>query len=85
VTGPAVALIEALRIDAVQLPHAEGTVAVRGLHKEIIMVGHEAVGITEPVVAFVNMLEGVQKILAVRVVLENALLHVPAGDPAPGY
>jgi hypothetical protein len=55
VTRPAVALIEALRIDAVQLPHAEGTVAVRGLNKEMIMVGHEAVGLTDPVVAFVDV------------------------------
>ena len=30
VPGPAVAFVEELRVDAVQLPHAEGKVAVRG-------------------------------------------------------
>jgi len=45
----------------------------------MIMVGHEAVGVRDPVVAFVDVQEDVQKVLAVGVILENRLLLVPAG------
>ena len=79
VPGPAVELIEELRIDAVQLPHAEGKVAVGGLDEKMVMVGHEAVGMTDPVVAFVDVLDGIQEVLAVGVILENGLLLVSAG------
>ena len=78
-TGSAVSLIEELCIDAIQLPHAEGKVAVRGLDKKMIMVGHEAVGVAEPIIAFVNMLEGVQEVQAVSVILEDWLLLIAAG------
>jgi len=77
--GPAVALIEELRIDAVQLPHAEGKVAIRGLDKKMIMIGHETVGVTYPIIAFIDVLEGVQEVLAIRVILEDGLLLVAAG------
>ena len=79
VTGPAMALIEELGVDAVQLPHAEGKVAIWSLDKKMKMVGHEAVGVADPVVAFIDVLEGVQEVLAVRVILEYRLLLVPAG------
>jgi len=79
VAGPVVEFIKELCIDAIQLPHAEGKIAVRGLDKKVIMVSHKAVGVTDPVVAFTDVLKGVQEVLAIRVVLENRLLLVPAG------
>ena len=42
------------------------------------MIGHEAVGVTNPVVSFVDVLECVQKVLAVMVVLEDGFLFVAA-------
>ena len=36
--------IEALGIDAVDVPHAAGDVAVRGMEQQMVMVRHEAVG-----------------------------------------
>lgn len=54
------AFIEDLRRDTVQLLHAEGKVAVRGLDEKMIMVGHETGGVTDPVVTFVDVLKGVQ-------------------------
>lgn len=36
--------IETLGVDAVDMPHAAGDVAVRGMEKQMVMVGHEAVG-----------------------------------------
>jgi hypothetical protein len=43
------------------------------------MVGHEAIGVADPIVSFVNVLEGVEVVLAVRVVLEDGLLLVATG------
>jgi len=43
------------------------------------MVGHETIGVADPVVAFADVLEGVQEVLAIGLRLENGLLLVPAG------
>jgi len=65
VAGPAVPFVEELRIAAVQLPHPEGQIALRGLDEKVIMVGHEAVGVANPVVAFIDALEGVHELLLI--------------------
>lgn len=44
------------------------------------MVGHEAVGMTNPVVLLVDVLKGIEKIDAILVILENGFLFVPSGD-----
>ena len=79
-TGPAVPFIEVLGVDTVQLSHTEGEIAVRGLDEEVIVIGHEAVGVTEPVVAFVDVLESVQKVLAVLVISKDWFLLIPTGS-----
>jgi hypothetical protein len=43
------------------------------------MVVHHAVGMTEPVVSFIDMLECVQEVDAVLVIFENGLLFIAAG------
>jgi hypothetical protein len=45
----------------------------------MVMIGHEAVGVADPVVSFVDVLEGVQKVQAVGVVFEDGLLLIAAG------
>ena len=77
-TGPAMPLIEKLRVDAVQLTHADGQVAVRGFDEEMIMIGHEAVSVADPVVSFNDVLEGAQKVLAVSIVFKDGFLFVTA-------
>ena len=42
------------------------------------MIGHEAVSVADPVVALIDVLEGVQKIVAVGIVLEDGFLFVAA-------
>ena len=42
----------------------------------MVMVGHEAVGVADPIVAFVDVLEGVQEVLAVLVVFKYGLLFI---------
>jgi hypothetical protein len=77
-SGPAVPFIEELGVHAVQLAHAYGQVALRGFYEKMIMIGHEAVSVTNPIVSFVNVLEGVQKALAVMIILEDGFLFVAA-------
>jgi len=77
-TRPTVESIEQLRVHAVQLPHAESQIAVRRLDEEMIMVVHEAVGMTDPIVAFVHVLKGVQEPDAVLVAFEDRLPLITA-------
>ncbi len=76
--GPAVPFIEKLGVDTVQLAHAQGQVAVRGFDEKMIMIGHETVSVADPVISFVDVLEGVQKVLAVGVVFKDGFLFVAA-------
>jgi hypothetical protein len=46
--------------------------------EEVIMVGHEALGVSDPVIAFIGVLEGIEEVQAVLVVPEDGLLLVPA-------
>ena len=47
----------------------------------MIVVAHEAVAMAEPVISVIDMLQGVQEILAVLVVFINSFLFIsPAGD-----
>jgi hypothetical protein len=46
------------------------------------MVGHEAVGMADPIIAFVGMLESIQEVQTVLLILENGLSFVPAGGDA---
>jgi len=42
----------------------------------MIVVGHEAISVANPIVTLINVLKGVQKVFAVSVVLEDRLLFV---------
>ena len=74
-------VVEKLRIHAVQLPHPDREVAVRRFNKEVIVVVHQTVGVADPIVSLVDVLEGVQEVDPVLVALENGLLFItPGGD-----
>jgi hypothetical protein len=78
-TCPLMTFIEKLCIDPVQLPHTQRQIAVRRLDQEVIVVVHHAVGMTDPVIPFIDMLERVQEVDPVLVVFENGLLFISAG------
>lgn len=78
VAGPSMPIIKELGINAIQLSHANGQIAVRGLDEEVVMVGHEAVGMADPVISFAGVLEGIEEVLAVLIVLEDGFLLVAA-------
>ena len=42
------------------------------------MVGHEAIGVADPIVPFFGVLEGIKKIQTIGVVLEDRFLLIPA-------
>jgi hypothetical protein len=43
------------------------------------MVGHEAVGVTDPMIPFIDVLKGVEERLPVMIILENGFFLVPSG------
>jgi hypothetical protein len=48
-------LVEALRIDAVELPHALGEIAVRSFYQQMVVIPHLAVGMNDPVEALADL------------------------------
>jgi hypothetical protein len=77
-TVPLMAFIEKLSINAVQLPHAYREIAVGGLNEQMVMVGHEAVGVAYPIVSLVDVLKGIEEIDTVLVILKNGFFLIPA-------
>jgi len=45
---PVVAAVEGLGVCAVEAPHAGDQIALRGLDEQVIMVAHQAIGVTDP-------------------------------------
>jgi hypothetical protein len=76
VAAPTVPFIEELGVYSIQLAHAYGQIGIRGFDEKMIMIGHEAVSVTNPVVSFVDVLESVQKVLAVGIVFEDGFLFI---------
>jgi hypothetical protein len=46
----------------------------------MIVVGHEAISVANPIVTLINVLKGVKKVFAVSVIFENRLLLVSTGS-----
>ncbi len=69
-------LVEKLRIHSVQLAHTERKIAFRGLDKKVVMICHEAIRMTDPIVPLVDVLDRVQEVFAVLVVFEYGLLLI---------
>jgi hypothetical protein len=80
VSVPAVIFVEELRVDTIELPHAEGQIAFRRLDEKVVMVGHEGIGVTDPIIPFVDMLKGIQKNFPVMIIFKDRFLLIPAGS-----
>jgi hypothetical protein len=72
-TDPLMDPVEPLRIDAVELAHALGLIAVRRLDQEMTMVGDQAVGVDDPVEPFPHTRQHVEKRRPVAVAPERSL------------
>ena len=80
VSVPAVIFIEELRVNAVELPHTEGKIAFRSFNQEMVMVGHATIGVTDPIMSFVDVLKCIEEHFPVMVIFKNRLLLIPAGS-----
>jgi hypothetical protein len=49
-----------LSVNAVELAHADGEIGLGRLHQQVIMIGHQAVGVADPVVATNDPGQGVK-------------------------
>jgi hypothetical protein len=73
---PAMPLIESLRIDTVQLPHAYRKISVGCINEQMVMIVHQAIGVAEPIVPKGNIRKGIQEHFSVLIVSENCLSFV---------
>jgi hypothetical protein len=71
-------MVEPLGIDAVELPHPFGQVRVRRLHEQVIVVGHQTVGVPPPVEALANIGKQTQEHTPVAVIAIDILTRVTA-------
>ena len=62
------AAVEALRIEAVQMPHPKRQIAIRRLQQQVIVIGHLTEGVHHPVEARANNAQHIQPVDAVRIV-----------------
>jgi hypothetical protein len=77
-TDPLMDPVEPLCIDPVELAHALGQIAVRRLDQEMIMLGHQAVGVDDPVEPFPHTRQHVEKHRPVAVAPEDRIAPVTA-------
>jgi len=63
--------VEGLGVNPVQLPHPDRQIPLRGLDEQMVMIFHEAVGVTEPVVASIHLVQEIQEGLPVLIIDED--------------
>jgi hypothetical protein len=81
VTHPSVMPIELLCVDPIELTHAPGEIRIQSLDNQLIVIGHQAVGITHPVHPPADLTEEVEECLAVLLVhVNNRTVIATRGD-----
>ena len=65
--------IEGLRVGSVQLPHSGRKVSIRSFDEQMVVVGHQAVGMTDPMEVLDSCSQPFQKIGSVVIIGENIL------------
>ena len=79
-----VTTVEALGIDAVQLPHAQRQVALRRFDKQMIVIVHQAIRVTQPAKSHYHFAEADKKQLSVSIIEKYRILRVTAGGNVIG-
>ena len=73
--------IACLRVDAIQLPHARGQVTLRGFQQQVIMIAHETVAMTPPVIPITQLAQQLQERAEVLSIGVDTLPRIaPGGD-----
>jgi|WetSurSiteA1Bulk_404760.scaffolds.fasta_scaffold04934_4 hypothetical protein len=78
-SGPAVPPVVTLGIDPVELPHPPAEIALRGLDEQMIVILHQAIGMTEPVETANYGREDIKKEQPILVVTEDRTAGIPTG------
>jgi len=77
-TDLVVSTIEFLCINASKLSHAGGKIGIRGFNQHMVMIVHQAVTVTTPVILLNNIAEDTKKLQSVRVITENRRTCIPS-------
>src|SRR5213075_1582987 len=84
-TDPMVTAVEPDTVSGMQPLHGAGKIWVRRLHEQMIVIGHQDVGMDQPAVDVRAFLQPAQETLAIMVIAKNCLpLIAPGGDVIPG-
>jgi hypothetical protein len=70
--------VKTLSVNAVELAHADRKVRLGRLHQQMIMIGHQAVRVTDPTVPSDNTRQSAQKQLAISVGKKYLMASVAA-------
>jgi hypothetical protein len=62
VTCSPVPLIESLRVESVQLSHADRKLAIRRFNENVVVISDEAVSVTDPVETFIDPIKTIKKV-----------------------
>jgi hypothetical protein len=71
VPGSSVSAVEFLGVYAIQLTHSFGKVSVRSLNEKVVVIVHEAVRVTNPIIALHKIPEDGEKCLPVNIIEED--------------
>ena len=63
--------IKELGLYPVQLPHPDRKIPLRSLNEKMVMVVHEAIGVTDPTVTGIHMIKEVEESSPVFVITED--------------
>jgi hypothetical protein len=78
VAPPPVPAIEALGVEAIELTHALRQVGLGGIDKEMVVVGHQTVGMAPPAVAVDHFAKHIEESARIGVVQKDRGAGVPA-------
>lgn len=78
VPGPVMSAVEALGVHPIQLSHPTGQIGVGSLDEQMVVVLHQAVGVTSPVESSNDVPENLQKGKPILVVEKDRLSRIPA-------
>jgi hypothetical protein len=78
VACPAMATVEGLGVNPIELAHAHGEGRLWRLDKQVVVIAHEAIGMTPPPIAGNYVAEAIEKLLAIGVIEKNPLSRVTA-------
>jgi len=71
--------VEALSEYAIELAHADGQISLRRLHQQMIVIVHEAIGMNEPVISTMNVIQRQQECLSVFFIPVNGFTSIASG------